>query len=96
MNKVLIYVSFKKGEIPNIIQIMDRLKKLDEMAIILDNGYIPRKEFELHLVCQKSDIDEVRGAFGEGRKLNFNYKRRYIKYHYKWDRQFAIKPEDTI
>jgi len=98
MQKVLVYVSFKKGKIPNIIQIMDRLKKLDEMAGIIDIGwgYAPGKEFELHLVCQKSDIDEVRSAFGEVHKPKIIYKRKHVKYHYKWDRQFEIRPEDTL
>lgn len=74
---------------------MDRLKKFDETALIMD-AFILGEEFQVHIVCKKEEIDEVKNVFGESHKLKLLYKRKHIKYHYKWDRQFAIKPEDTI
>ncbi len=63
MEYILIFATFKKGSVSNIVQIMDRFKKVDTMAAIVDYGFSPGKEFQFQMVAPPEYLDEVTNSF---------------------------------
>jgi hypothetical protein len=96
MKYILVFATFKKGSVANIVQIMDRFKKVDAMAAIVDYGFSPGKEFQFQMVAPPEYLDEVTNAFVGAHEVDMSDEQQSIDWHYKWNRNLEVKPEDTI
>lgn len=92
----IVQATFKKGSAENIVQIMVRFKKVDAMAAIVDYGFSPGKEFQFQMVAPPEYLDEVTNAFVGAHEVDMGDEQQSIDWHYKWNRNFEVKPEDTI
>jgi hypothetical protein len=96
MNKVLIFATFKKGFVLNIVDIVAKFKEVDNMAAIVDNGIMPGREFQFQMVASLDCLNDVMEAFGRKVEVGIVSNIEDIEWHFKWDRKFEVKAENTL